>query len=247
MRTLLIILLSLSCLAGLAQTETNFTKPPASAPYTFAEPPAQETNAAPAASAPDATTPPAASPTVSSGSRVIDDTHKLQPGDQVSFRIAEDRDAATAPEKILFVSDSGELDVPYIGLVKVSGKTCKQAVDEITAQVEKDYYYKATVKLGLVLASKSVGRVYVWGQVAKQGALEIPTNEKFTAGKAILLAGGFGEFAKKTKVKVIRTVDGVKKTFELNMEDILEKGQIEKDMTLEPDDFILVPERHLNM
>ena len=284
-QTLFIILLSLPCLAGLAQNGATATKPAAASPYIFAdispEPSATiASNAAPDAipatnppqNEPILNNPPAAvtvfsepatKPTVTSTAppapipatnapvtdtpRALDDKHKLQPGDQFSFRIMEDRDPPAAPDKILTVGDSGEVAVPYIGLVNVSGKTCKQAQEEITALLEKDYYYKASVTMGLTLANKTIGRVYIWGQVKLQGALEIPSNETLTAGKAILRAGGFGDFAKKTKVKVIRNSNGQKKTFELNMEDILEKGQTEKDIPLEPDDFILVPERHLNM
>ena len=80
-----------------------------------------------------------------------------------------------------------------------------------------------------------------------QGPIDIPSGENFTAGKAILRAGGFGDFAKKTAVKLIRAEDnGKKETFELDMEQILEKGKTERDMVLQPDDFIIVPERLIN-
>ena len=52
--------------------------------------------------------------------------------------------------------------------------------------------------------SRVLGRVYVWGEVRNQGAVEIPANENLTASKAILRAGGFNDWAKKTKVKIIR-------------------------------------------
>jgi protein involved in polysaccharide export with SLBB domain len=91
--------------------------------------------------------------------------------------------------------------------------------------------------------------VYIWGQVRSQGALDIEMNENLTAGEAVLRAGGFGDFADKTKVKVVRaTVDakGNKQTFDLNMQDILEKGKTEKDIVLQPGDLIIVPSRLVN-
>lgn len=188
-----------------------------------------------------------APPQATGGATIMDDKHKLLPGDRVTFRILEDRDPPNAPQKILTVSDSGELDVPYIGLVRVAGKTCRQAIAEITKLLEKDYYYKATVILGLESANKSIGRVYLSGQVRRQGAQEIPANETFTASKAILRADGFGEFANKKKVKVIRNFGNEKQTFEVNMEDVLEKGEMEKDVVLQPDDYIIVPQRLINM
>ena len=40
--------------------------------------------------------------------------------------------------------------------------------------------------------------------------------------------------------------NGEKKTFELNMEDILERGKTEQDILLQPNDFIIVPTRLMN-
>lgn len=175
----------------------------------------------------------------------VDDTHKLGVGDKLSFQIVEDREPTPKP---LIVTDSGEVDVPYLGRVKAAGKTCKELCDELKAELEKDYYYRATVVLGLDQVSRAQGRVYVWGQVRAQGAIEIPPGEKFTVGKAILRAGGFGDFANKKKVKLVRTsATGQKQDFELNMVEILEQGKTEHDIALQPDDFIIVPARLINL
>jgi protein involved in polysaccharide export with SLBB domain len=176
---------------------------------------------------------------------VPDDRYKLRVGDKISLQILEDRDAP----KSLVVADSGELDVPYVGRVAASDKTCKQLAEELKARLEKEYYYRATVIIALDVANKVLGRIYVWGQVRNQGPIDIAVNENLTAGKAILRAGGFGDFANKKKVKVVRgggTEGGTKQSFELNMVDILEKGQTEKDVVLQPDDFVIVPSRLIN-
>jgi hypothetical protein len=50
-------------------------------------------------------------------------------------------------------------------------------------------------------------------------------------------------------VKVVRSGAAgstAKQNFELNMVDILENGKTEKDMVLQPDDFIIVPSRLIN-
>jgi polysaccharide export outer membrane protein len=176
---------------------------------------------------------------------VPDDKYKLRVGDKIAFQILEDRDLP----KVLVVTDSGEVDVPYIGRIAAVDKTCKQLAEECKAQLEKEYYHRATVIFALDTANRFLGRVYVWGQVQHQGALEISVNENLTAGKAILRAGGFEDFANKKRVKVVRGAgpDGVgKQTFELNMVEILEEGRTEKDVQLQPDDFIIVPRRNIN-
>jgi polysaccharide biosynthesis/export protein len=176
---------------------------------------------------------------------VPDDKYKLRVGDKVSLQILEDRDQP----KSLVIADSGELDVPYVGRVTASDKTCKQLSEELRVLLEAEYYYRATVIIALDSANKFLGRAYVWGQVRNQGPIDIGVNEHLTAGKAILRAGGFADFANKKKVKVVRGagVDGGgKQHFELNMVDILEKGKTEKDVLLQADDFVIVPSRLIN-
>ena len=175
---------------------------------------------------------------------VPDDKYKLRAGDKVAFQILEDRDLP----KSLALADSGELDVPYIGRVVAKDKSCKQLVEEIKALLEKEYYHRATVIIALDSASKYLGRIYVWGQVRSQGPIEVMLNENITVGKAILRAGGFGDFANKKKVKVIRAAgaEGTKQSFVLNMVEILEEGKTENDLLLKPDDYIMVPSRLVN-
>ena len=181
---------------------------------------------------------------------MADDSYKLRVGDAVSFQILEDRVLGIQETPVnLVVTDSGEIDVTYIGRQMAVGKTSKELAADLKVALEKEYYKKATVVLSLNVATRILGRVYIWGQVRSQGALDMQINENLTAGNAILRAGGFGDFASKTKVKVVRAATGLngeKQTFNLNMEDILEKGKIEKDILLKPNDLIIVPTRLVN-
>ena len=206
----------------------------------------------PVSNAPPSTVPALSAPTNAPGTLltnltgyVPDDKYKLRVGDRISLQILEDRDLP----KSLVVADSGELDVPYVGRVAATDKTCKQLANELKAQLEKEYYYRATVVIALDAANRLLGRIYVWGQVRNQGPIDLAVNENLTAGKAILRAGGFADFANKKRVKVVRAAgaEGTgKQNFELNMVDILEKGKTEKDVVLQPEDFLIVPSRLIN-
>ncbi|HWB61407.1 MAG TPA: polysaccharide biosynthesis/export family protein [Chthoniobacteraceae bacterium] len=172
---------------------------------------------------------------------VLDDHRKLVAGDRLSYRVLQEQ---LAPQAIV-VSDSGEAEVPLIGRVPAQGRTCKELAFAIKQDLEKDYFYHATVIIGLDTASsKSRGRVFLTGQVRTQGAMEIPVTGNFTLSKAIMQAGGFGDFANEKKVKVLRTqTDGkTAQTYVVDVGEIL-KGNVDKDMVLQPDDVIIVPER----
>ena len=175
---------------------------------------------------------------------VLNDFTKLGIGDRVSFRVVEEKREPIA----LIVTDSGEMEVPLIGRVMAANKTCKQLAREIKPLLEKEYFYKATVIVGLdSVSTKSRGKVYLTGQVRTQGALELLPDEVMTVSRAILRAGGLADFANKKKVKLVRKqAGGQTETTLVDLADILDKGHLEKDPILEPGDLINVPERLIN-
>lgn len=201
----------------------------------------------PAPTAPKSGSPDAAGSSVSAVMRtnsmtVLDDKKKLGPNDSVSFRVVEDRDNES---QRLRVNDNGELEVPYVGLVAARGKSCKELAYTIKSLLEKEYYYHATVILAVDRVSeKSKGRIYVYGAVKGQGPQEIPPDESYTVSKAIIRAGGFGDFANKRKVKLTRK-NGQESTVDLKR--VIEEGHTEEDLELSPDDQIYVPQRLINM
>jgi polysaccharide export outer membrane protein len=204
---------------------------------------AQESSPMP--SIPKATTvePPTTSTVMRTNSMtVLDDKKKLGPNDYVSFRVVEDRDNES---QHLRVNDSGELEVPYVGLVQAAGKSCKELAYTVKASLEREYYFHATVIMAVDhISEKSRGRIYVYGSVKAQGPQEIPPDESYTVSKAIIRAGGFGDFANKRKVKLTRKGghDSV-----VDLKRVIEEGHTEEDVVLQPDDQIYVPQRLINM
>ena len=173
----------------------------------------------------------------------LDDSHKLAIGDLLSFRIEEDQDDQP---KSLMLTDSGDVDVPYIGRLPAEGKTCKQLAREIKRALEKDYYYQATVVLAVDQRAKSRGKVYLVGPVHNPGPQDIPSDEILTLSKAILRAGGFTDLAERHNVRIIRRTTAAaadKQVLVVDVAQILDKGRVELDPPLQPGDLVIVPER----
>ncbi|MGA9452515.1 MAG: polysaccharide biosynthesis/export family protein [Verrucomicrobiia bacterium] len=231
--------------SGLFARDFFFTDLPVYQPPTNLVPYSIATNAAP---------PPNAAALISqggtnSGARIstnsmdaLDDTYRLAIGDRISFRIEEDED----DPKELTVMDSGDLEVPYIGRYPAVGKTCKELARALKVELEKEYYYQATVIIAVDLMTKSRGIVYLVGAVRVPGPQDIPSDEVFTVSKAVLRAGGFTDFADKRDVKITRkgsTPGAADQSFTVNVGEILEKGKIGSDLTLQAGDLIYIPER----
>lgn len=173
-------------------------------------------------------------------SEPIEPDHKLNQGDQLSFRVVEDRDSK--PPETLLVTPSGEVNIPLIGPIPAAGKSVAQFTSEVKARLEREYYYHATVVMGLnsVAQRPSRGRVYISGAVHAQGPQELPLDEPLTVSKAVIKAGGPLDFSDLTKVKVLRK-GNTGKPLIVNVKQIL-KGNPAGDIALQAGDTIVVPE-----
>ncbi len=170
--------------------------------------------------------------------------YKLHRGDRLSYQVKEDRDPPTK----IFVTDSGEVEVPYLDRrINAVGKTCGELQRELKSALERDLYVRATVQLGLdgVAPRGSKGRVYMTGAVHTQGPVEIPTDESFTVSKAIIRAGNFTSFANQRKVRVLRAANPSKPVI-VDVKAVME-GHPEKDLELQPGDTVQVKENPINI
>ena len=176
-------------------------------------------------------------------SEPIDIDHKLNRGDRLSYRVVEDRDPTVVP---LIVTDSGEVNVPLINRVKASGKTTAQLTADIKAKLEQEYYYHATVVLGLdAVAPRSfTGFVYMSGAIAG-GSIPMPADGQLTLSQAIAQQGGFREFSDSKRVRVIRK-GGPPKGYVINVKAV-QSGDLSKDFVLQAGDQVIVPEKTFNI
>ncbi len=178
-------------------------------------------------------------------SEPIDPDHKLGRGDVLSYQVREDRE----PDRVaqLIVRDSGEVDLPLGGRVKAAGKTVDQLRADIKGLLEKEYYYHATINMGLdsVAQRASRGRVYVTGAVRSVGAVELPVDAPMTASQAIYQMGGPVDFSNLKRARVVRK-GGPKDGFPVNVPAV-ERGEFDKDVVLQPGDTVVVPEARIGL
>jgi polysaccharide export outer membrane protein len=173
----------------------------------------------------------------------LDNETRIQVGDQLTFRILEDEDSSTS----LTVNDSGQVRVPYLGSVTALNRTPRDLAYQIKQALEKNLYKKATVMLSVEKRTgRSPGKIYLTGEVARPGTIEMRANESLTLTQAILESGGFSDFADKRKVKLVRKTASNSEVKIVDVSAIVDKGRTELDVPLKPGDVIVVPERFLN-
>lgn len=85
-------------------------------------------------------------------------------------------------------------------------------------------------------------QVSVLGEVNKPGKYKLPQEKSITLLEAIAMAEGFTKDAEVTRVRVMRVRDGGKQTITINTKDITDSGDKDKDIMLQADDIVYVPE-----
>jgi len=146
------------------------------------------------------------------------------------------------PEKLITavtVAPDGSIAFPYIGNVQVKGMTLNQIQDEIQAKLA-DGYMKYPVVLVSLRESRS-RKFFVYGEVIRPGTY--PIEENATVLKAISMAGGFTRFGSSSRVKVLRPKKNKPgyETIKVNIKAVM-NGSSEADITLQPEDIVVVSE-----
>ena len=134
------------------------------------------------------------------------------------------------------VQPDGYINLNIIGNIKVDGLTVSEVHDQIVTLASSRLNHP---ELNITLKDFQHPYVVVAGEVTTPGKFEL--REDTTALQAVMLAGGFKDSARDTKVFLFRRINGdMAEVRQLNLHNIKKTSDLERDSELQPGDMLLV-------
>lgn len=161
--------------------------------------------------------------------------YRISAADLVSVTVYQDQDMS----RKVRVNANGAISLPLVGAVTIGGMSLHEAQAVIEEKLGK---YLVSPQVSLFIEEYGNKTVFVMGEVQKPGSYPIPTESRLTVLEAISTAGGFTPIAAQDRTRVLRNVNGQSVTFTIEVKAITQQGQKEKDMVLEPNDVVFVPQ-----
>jgi polysaccharide biosynthesis/export protein len=131
------------------------------------------------------------------------------------------------------VRPDGKISLPLAGELQASGKTTGELQQEIVIQLHR---YITDPVVNVIVKQVNSMKISVLGEVHKPDVYRI--HNQVTVLDAIAMAGGFTEFAKRSKVIVIRGSGANQQKIMLNIRDAVVGGAVQ--MYLQPLDTVYV-------
>jgi polysaccharide export outer membrane protein len=161
-----------------------------------------------------------------------DDTYTIAPGDVLQISVwkedALDREVVVLPD--------GKVNFPLVGTVTVRDKTPTDVQQDIKEKLRR---FIPDASVSVVVKADLGHTVSVIGQVTKPG--EIIMSHHLSVMQALSQAGGLTPYANDDRIIILRRTDGKETSIRIPYSDIIYGDELDKDITLQPGDVVVVP------
>lgn len=139
--------------------------------------------------------------------------------------------------RVVTVRPDGKISLPLLGDLQAGALTPVQLQASLTKAL-RAYYERPEVT---VIVQKAQSHWFnVVGEVSKPGSY--PLAQPLTVLDALALAGGFKDFAKQTKIYVLRVnPDGSHERLHFNYKQVISGKKLAQNVHLESGDTVVVP------
>ncbi|MCW8107245.1 polysaccharide export protein [Alteromonas ponticola] len=160
----------------------------------------------------------------------------IGPGDTLNIFVWRNPDISGT----FTVRPDGKVTTSLVEDIQVAGKTPTQLAREIEDKLST-YINNPRVTISVNSFSGPLSeQVRVIGEAMNPKVVNYTKN--MTLLDLMIAVGGLTEFADGNDAKLVRVVDGKKRTFDIDIDDLIRKGNISKNVDILPGDIIIIPE-----
>jgi polysaccharide export outer membrane protein len=157
----------------------------------------------------------------------------IGPDDVLAVNVSKEPEIS----RTLPVRPDGNISLPLVGDLKASGRTPTQLQKEIKDQLVE---YLSNPEVTVLVQEAKSQKFNIIGEVEKPGSYVM--GAPMTVLDGIAMAGGLREFARTTKIYVLRTkTDGSRVRLRFNYKQVIKGNDLRADVQLQPRDTVVVP------
>ena len=135
------------------------------------------------------------------------------------------------------VRTDGKVSVPLLNDVQAEGLTPEELRDVVSSDLEE---FIVAPDVTVIVMQANSKRVYVIGEVARSGPYPLAADVRVV--DAITMAGGFGPFANKDAIRVIRRNGDREEEFPFDYDAYIAGRAPGTNLVLQPGDTVVVPD-----
>lgn len=195
---------------------------------------AQDTKTTSAAAADSDSSAKAAQPeTRASASMVDSKSYVIGENDVLEIDVWKEKEIS----RTIPVRPDGKISLPLVGEIQASGMTPMQLQDDLTKRLKA---YIENPEVTVIVSDPRSHQFNVVGEVNRPGSYQL--SQSMTVLDAIAQSGGFKDFAKETKIYVLRPMPGgIRVRIRFNYKNVIKGKDLQENVMLKPGDTIVVP------
>jgi protein involved in polysaccharide export with SLBB domain len=142
--------------------------------------------------------------------------YRLDSGDRIKITVFDEADMSLE----ISLGDSGVINYPYLGEIRISGLTINELEIFLTTQLKPEVLINPSIQVSII----EYRPFFIDGEVNSPGGY--PYQPGLNVSKAIALAGGKTERGSEDKVYVVRATDKNNKKIKISLNDSIYPGDI---------------------
>lgn len=160
----------------------------------------------------------------------------IGPGDNLTIFVWRNPEISGS----FIVRPDGKVTTALVEDIEVSGRTPTMLAREIEEQLAT-YINNPRVTVSVTnFAGPLSEQVRVIGEATNPSSVNY--TENMTLLDLMISVGGLTEFASGNRAKLVRVIDGKKRSFSIKIDDLIRDGDITKNVDMLPGDIVIIPE-----